>query len=137
MRQVPGYPLWVGHVGDLRDLRAVCSAGIAAVVDLALKEAPAVVPRDLVYCRFPLLDGSGNAPWVLRAAVQAVASLLQAGVPALVFCGAGMSRSVCVAAAAIARVRGCPLAEALQLVARAGPADVSPGFLAELKAAED
>ena len=28
------------------------------MVDLALNEPPAVVPRELVYCRFPLGDGS-------------------------------------------------------------------------------
>src|SRR5205085_1881187 len=36
MRQVPGCSLWLGHVGDARDLRGVLSAGILAVVDLAL-----------------------------------------------------------------------------------------------------
>ena len=56
MRQVPGYQLWLGHVGDARDLRTVISTGIMALVDLAVNEPPATVTRDLVYCRFPLLD---------------------------------------------------------------------------------
>ena len=40
MRQIAGLPLWLGHVGDARDLRAVLSAGILAVVDLAVNEPP-------------------------------------------------------------------------------------------------
>ncbi|MBP3957484.1 hypothetical protein J8F10_19730 [Gemmata sp. G18] len=81
MRQISGYPLWVGSVADIRDLRGVLSAGIEAVVDLALNEPVATVTRELVYCRFPLVDGAGNSPWVLRAAVEAVAGFVRAGFP--------------------------------------------------------
>jgi len=28
IRQIPGYPLWVGSVADIRDLRGVLTAGI-------------------------------------------------------------------------------------------------------------
>src|SRR5882724_985211 len=131
MRQIPGYSMWVGHVGDVRNLRDVLSDGIVAVVDLALDEPPPTITRELVYCRFPLLDGAGNQPWLLRAAIEAVAGLLRADVPTLVYCGAGMSRSPCVVAAAIARIRGCSLAEGLDTVSRSGPADVSAGLLSE------
>ncbi len=41
MRRVPGYSLWLGHVGDVRDLRGIHAAGILAVVDLAIDEPPA------------------------------------------------------------------------------------------------
>jgi protein-tyrosine phosphatase len=134
MRQVPGYSLWVGHIGDARNLRSVLSSGILAVVDLALNEPPVVLTRELVYCRFPLGDGSGNPPWLLRAAVDAGAGLLRAGTPTLVYCGAGLSRSLAVAAAAVALVRGCSPAEGLAVVSRTGPADVSPGLWAEVQA---
>src|SRR5207244_524756 len=90
MRQLSGLPLWLGHVGDARDLRAVLSAGILAVVDLALNEPPVRITRELVYCRFPLLDGMGNPPWLVRAAVDTVARLLRAGTPTLVYCSGGM-----------------------------------------------
>src|SRR5688572_12689172 len=93
VRQVPGYPLWLGHAGDARDLRTVLEAGILAVVDLALNEPPAAVTRELVYCRFPLVDGPGNPPWLLRAAVETVAGLVRSDTPTLVYCGAGMSRT--------------------------------------------
>ena len=134
MRPVAKSSLWLGHVGDIHDLRAVLAAGILAVVDLALEEPPATVTRELVYCRFPLLDGIGNPPWLLRAAVDCVAGLLHSCTPSLVYCSNGMSRSPAIAAAAIARVRGCSPAEALELVAEPGPADVSPALWAEVQA---
>jgi protein-tyrosine phosphatase len=134
VRQIPGYSLWLGHVGDARDVRSVLSAGIQAVVDLALNEPPLTFTREMAYCRFPLVDGSGNPPWLLRAAVETVAGLLRAGIPTLVYCGAGMSRSPCIAVAAIVLLRGCPPAEALAVVLRSGPSDVSPALWLEVQA---
>jgi protein-tyrosine phosphatase len=134
MRQVPGYPLWLGHAGDVRDLRAVLEAGILAVVDLALSEPPAAVTRELVYCRFPLVDGPGNPPWLLRAAVETVAGLVRSGTPTLVYCGVGVSRTPAVVSAALSRAWDLPPAEALALVTRGGAADVSPGLWRELQA---
>jgi protein-tyrosine phosphatase len=133
MRQIPGNQLWIGHAGDLRDLRSVLSAGILAVVDLALNEPPATITRELVYCRFPLHDGSGNPRWILQSAVEAVAGFLRTNVPVLVSCGAGMSRSPSIAAAAISVARGVPLTDAVALVARSGPLDMSPALLSELQ----
>jgi protein-tyrosine phosphatase len=132
VRQVPGYSLWLGHVVDLRDLCAVLDSGILAVADLALNEPPAAVTRELVYCRFPLTDGHGNPKWLLRSAVDCVAGLLRSATPTLVCCGAGMSRSPAIAAAALVRACGLPPAEALALVAGAGPADISPGLWQEV-----
>ena len=48
---------------------------------------------------------------------------------------AGLSRSVCVAAAGVALAEGRPLAEALAAVVGSGPADVSPGLLVQLQQA--
>jgi hypothetical protein len=134
MRQVPGYSLWLGHVGDVRDLRALLSAGIFAVVDLALNEPPAVVTRELVYCRFPLVDGAGNPPWIVRVAIDAVAALLRSEVPTLLYCGAGMSRSPVIAAAVVASLRECSLSNGLAAIVQSGPLDISPGLLAEVQA---
>src|SRR5688500_1244777 len=102
MRQVASYPLWVGNRGDVRDFRDIFQAGIVALIDLALNEPPVPVPRELVYGRFPLIDGSDNPPWLLRAAVDTTAHLLRSGVSTLVICSAGISRSPAVAAAALA-----------------------------------
>jgi hypothetical protein len=52
MRQVAGRQLWIGHAGDLRDARTILDAGIVAVVELADSELHAVLPRDLIRCRF-------------------------------------------------------------------------------------
>jgi hypothetical protein len=134
MRQVPGRALWVGHVGDTRHPRPLLDAGIAAVVELADSEPLAILPRELVRCRFPLSDGGGNPPWLLRLAAESVATLVRAGVPTLVCCGCGMSRSVCVAAGGLALAEGMEMGKALALVVGSGAADVSPGTLAELKA---
>ncbi len=133
MRQVADRKLWLGHAGDLRDPRAVLAAGIEAVVELADSEQMAALPRELVRCRFPLSDGGINPPWLLRLASDSVAALLRAGVPTLVCCSNGMSRSVCIAACAVADVEGQPLDEALRAVVGSGPADVSPGLMAPLR----
>ena len=133
MRQVPGRALWLGNVGDLRDARTVLAAGIAAVVELADSEPFAVLPRELIRCRFPLSDGGDNPPWLLRLAVESVAALLRASVPVLVCCSAGMSRSVSVAAGGVALAEGRPLAESLSVVVGSGPADVMPGLLMQLQ----
>jgi protein-tyrosine phosphatase len=132
MRQVIPYKLWLGHAGDARNLRGLLAAGIAALVDLAGEEPPAPLVRDLVYCRFPLVDGAGNAPWLLRAAIDTTAGLLRERVPALVACGAGMSRSPAVVAAALARVEGRSLVECLADLSRLGPCDVAAGLWQEV-----
>lgn len=135
MRQVAGRALWLGNPGDTRDARVVLDAGIEAVVELADNEPLAVLPRDIVRCRFPLSDGGDNPAWLLRMAAETVAAFLRAGVPVLVCCSGGMNRSVCIAAGAVALAGGCPLAESLVTVIGDGPADVSPRLLEELQQA--
>ena len=134
MRPIPDETLWLGHAGDVRDPRALLDAGITAVVDLALGEAPPRLPRDLVYCRFPIVDGPGNPPAVLRLAVETVACLLRTRMPALVYCSAGMSRSPAVVASALALVRGRTPQEWLERLAKDSPCDVSPGLWADILA---
>ena len=137
MRRIADHLLWVGNVGDVRDLGRIHAADIRVLVDLAMSERPAIPSRELVYCRFPLLDGSGNSPWVLRAAVAAVAGFLRASVPTLVFCGAGMSRSPAVAALALSQAFGQSAGECLDLIVGTGPMDVSAGLWRDLIAATD
>lgn len=134
MRSIADTSLFIGHAGDLRDLRALHAAGIAAVVDLAANEPPATLTRDLAYCRLPLVDGPGNPEWLLRAAVLLVSGFVRENVPCLVCCSGGMSRSPAVAAAAIARVRSTDPNAALEQVAASGAIDVSPGLWREVKA---
>jgi protein-tyrosine phosphatase len=133
MRQLPGYALWLGHVGDARDMSRVHFAGIEALVDLAANEPPLTVSRSLVYCRFPVVDGAGNPVWLLRSAIETVAGLLAEGVPTLIVCSAGMSRTPAIAAAAIVVHSKCSLNEALLVVARGSSCDISPSLLDDVQ----
>ncbi len=83
MRRLEGYSLWLGHVGDVVNPPGIASAGILVVVDLALNETPPLLPRAQTYCRFPLIDGTGNPSWLLQLAIKTVASLLRTHTPAL------------------------------------------------------
>jgi protein-tyrosine phosphatase len=107
--------------------------GIEAVFELADSEPIAILPRELVRCRFPLSDGGSNASWLLRLACELLASLLRAGVPTLVCCSGGLSRSICITAGGLTLAEGRPLEEALTLVVGSRPADVSPGLLAQVR----
>jgi hypothetical protein len=133
MRPIPSTSLWLGHAGDARDLRAVLAAGIEALVDLALEKPPAKVTREIVYARFPLLDGPGNPDWLLRAALVTVTCLLGERTPTLVYCGAGMSRSPAVAAGALALHMRRPPEDSLADVLGGGPADVSAALWADVR----
>ncbi|MEI8021216.1 MAG: protein phosphatase [Schlesneria sp.] len=133
MRQVAGRTLWLGNPSDTRDPKTILDAGIEAVVELADNEPLAILPRELIRCRFPLSDGGENPDWLLRLASESVAAFLRAKVPVLVCCSGGMNRSVCIAAAGVALADGSPLREALIDIVQTGPADVSPRLLAELQ----
>lgn len=132
MRQIPGYTLWIGHSGDARDLQELFRIGIGAVVDLAMEEPPASPGREMLYCRFPLLDGTGNQAWLIRAAIDMTATLLREKVPTLVACGGGLSRSPVIAAAALVKLGQPSLHDALLFLAELGHCDVSAALLQEV-----
>ncbi len=115
MRIVIADKLWIGNARDARDLKLIHDAGIEAVVDLAANEAPAVLSRDITYCRIPLVDGDGNSAELLRLAVNTTAQLAQDGVPTLVACSHGMSRSPTIVAFAVARLQDITAMEATVL----------------------
>src|SRR5262245_32189158 len=114
MWQIPGEAIWLGHAGDLRNMTVVLAAGIAAVSDPAANEPVPRLPRDLTYCRFPLVDGAGNAPELLRLSVETVTALLRSQLPTLVCCSVGLSRSPAVVAAALAVRHGIGPEEGLR-----------------------
>jgi protein-tyrosine phosphatase len=103
-------------------------------VQVAAEELPLSPPRDLMYYRFPLLDGSGNPPGVLRLAVETIAGLIRLRVPTLVCCGMGLSRSPAIAAAGLALALREPADEVLRRLADRHPVDVSPALWAEIRA---
>ena len=133
MREVIPKVLWIGNALEARDVQAVLGLGIAAVVDLAMEEAPILFPRDMTYCRFPLIDGAGNTPAVIKAAIDTTTSFIRGEVPTLVACDGGMSRSPAIVAAALAVIEGTSPEQALERVAAAGPHDVSATFWAEVR----
>lgn len=133
MREVAPGILWLGHAHDARDLSRLLDLGIEAIVDLAIEETPPKMTRELVYCRFPLNDGAGNPPLILRAAVETVCSLLAKSIPTFVYCGAGMSRSPCVVAAAIALHNDMAPDRMLEELIAGQPHDVSPPLWADVK----
>src|ERR1700687_3102308 len=101
MNQILPYPLWLGHAGESRDFQKIFDLGDKFLVQLAAEEPSLQPPRELAYCRFPLLDGPGNRSELLFLAVSTVATLVKMRVPTLVTCGAGISRGPAVAAAAL------------------------------------
>jgi protein-tyrosine phosphatase len=133
MRQIATHLLWLGHAGDGRDFRQILDVGIQAVIQVAAEEPVLEIPRDLVYCRFPLVDGKGNDPRLLQLTIKTVASLLEKKVPTLVVCGAGMSRSPAIAAAALAVVFQDEPDQCLQQVIEHRPADISPALWHDIK----
>jgi protein-tyrosine phosphatase len=126
MRPILPNQLWIGNAGDCRDAGFLLRAGVAAVINLAAEEPSPNLPRSMVYCHFPLVDGAQDDPTILRVAIQTVATLLKSQVPTLVYCGAGMSRSPAIVAAALSIVQGGRPEEKLKQVVAGHPHDVSP-----------
>lgn len=124
--------LWLGNAADGRDYRAALDAGVEAIVQLAAEEAPLQPPRDLIYCRFPIVDGPGNSPDFLNLAVTTVANLIEKRVPLLLCCSFGLSRSPAIAAAAMALGHQESAEDCLLRITRDFPADVAPGLWNDL-----
>jgi protein-tyrosine phosphatase len=134
MNQIHPYLLRVGHAGDTQHVETLFAQGVRAVVQAAWEDPPVLLPRDLIYCRFPLVDGPGNRPDTVRLAVDTIVQLLREQVSVLVCCGSGMSRAPALAAAALSRFSGKPLNECLQEVTRHRHADVHPALYEHLEA---
>ena len=135
MHQIEPYALWVGHAGDGRAFREIFANDIRAIVQLAIEEPPLQPPHELIYQRFPLHDGEGNDRVVLHLAIDAVARLIRSRIPALVCCGAGMSRSLLIVAAALAVTTESELRKCIHEVLQDRAADISVLFLADVEAA--
>ena len=132
VRQFQPHRLWIGHAGDAGNARPLFDAGIKAVVDLAVEEPPSRPPRELIACRFPLVDGAGNDPDTLLLAVRTIATLIQGQVPTLVCCGVGMSRAPALTAAALSLVQRLTPAQCLERVAQQYPCDVNAALWEEI-----
>jgi protein-tyrosine phosphatase len=134
VKQLQPHRLWLGHAGDAGNIRPLFDAGVKAVVDLAVEEPPSRPPRELISCRFPLVDGAGNDPDTLLLAVRTIATLIQGQVPTLVCCGVGVSRAPAVTAAALSLVQRLTPAQALERLSRQYPCDVNTALWEEIAA---
>jgi protein-tyrosine phosphatase len=126
MRLILPNQLWLGNAGDARNPERLLAEGVAAVINLAAEEASPALPRSLIYCHFPLTDGVQEDQGILEMAIQTVVSLVNQGIPTLVYCGHGMSRSPAVVAAVLSIVQGGSPDEKLRQVVAGQPHDVSP-----------
>ncbi len=133
MREVIPSVLWIGNAHDAREIKGIIDAGIQVVIGLAIEEPSVQVPRDIIYCRFPMLDGDGNSSVLMVAAVNLISAFVRAQTPTLVACSGGMSRSPLIASAVLAAVDDIGLAEAIRLVTTNGPCDFSPSLYNDLR----
>ncbi len=122
MREVIPQRLWLGNAGDARNPGRVLDAGITAVVNLAGEELPPNLPRDVIYCHFPVVDGPDNPPQLLEIAIRTVATLLEEEVPTLVY---REEDALLALTTAISRWRGQTPEAALKSVIGDAPHDVS------------
>ena len=136
MREVIPGLLWVGNAFNACNVKDVLEREIAAVIDLAIEEPPiTVLPRELTYCRFPIIDGQGNSPVIIEAAVSTTVRFVTGNVPTLISCSGGMSRSPAIAAAVVAQIESIEPEEAMKRIAASGPHDVAPRLWSEVIAA--
>lgn len=131
MRMLVEDRLWTGNSQEARNIRAICDAGVCAVVDLAAEELAATLTRDTIYCRFPLVDGSANEQRLLQIAAKTVASLIKSETPTAVCCGAGMSRSLTIAVVGLAIARGEHPDKLLKSLFQEGAHDIAPALWQE------
>ncbi|MCH7988888.1 MAG: dual specificity protein phosphatase family protein [Planctomycetes bacterium] len=127
--------VWIGNAKEAENTSQILSLGISAMVCVAIEELPPPITRDLIFCRFPLNDGSDNSVEVLRTAVDTISKLINEKIPTFVYCGAGMSRSPVMAAAALSKVQGSDPDETLRTLFSDLPHDVSPQLWHDVKAA--
>jgi hypothetical protein len=104
------------------------------VVQLAFEEQAIELPRDFISIRIPLTDGAGNRTETLVLAIRTLAELVARKIPTLVCCGAGMSRSPSIAAAALALAFKESPEASLKKILGQGPGDVAPGLWNEVHA---
>ena len=62
MREILPGSLWIGNASDGRDADRLLQAGVVAVVNLAAEESSPKLPRSVIYCHFPLVDGARIRP---------------------------------------------------------------------------
>jgi protein-tyrosine phosphatase len=126
MREILPHKLWLGNSADARNVECLMQTGIAAVMDLAIEQLMPSLPRSLIYCRFPIMDGQQSSQSMLRVAIETLVSLLKKDIPTLVCCSVGMSRSPAIVAGALTIYLGGNPDDRLREIVMGRPHDVSP-----------
>lgn len=125
-----GDGLYVGGIEAAADGAALRAAGIRTVVALTHSEPTGGYPEAANVVREPIRDGPNHDGAAFERAVAATRRALVAGEPTLVHCSAGSSRSVTVAATALACATDRDLDDAFEtVVERRPPADPHPALL--------
>ena len=106
--------LYVGDALDAARGEALVATGIEGVLRLTHSPPDEPYPESFRVDVVELIDGPQNDPGATRRAIATLRDRLAAGQTTLVHCSAGASRSVCVAAGALACRRGEPFADALE-----------------------
>jgi hypothetical protein len=126
MREILPQKLWIGNSADARNVECLMQASIAAIMDLAIEQLMPSLPRSLIYCRFPIMDGQQDSQSMLKFAIETLVSLLTKDIPTLVCCSAGMSRSPAIVAGALSIFLGGSPDDRLREVVMGHSHDVSP-----------
>jgi hypothetical protein len=105
-------------IGNAEDARAAINSDFDATLNLAIDldiqdNLDCVVVRRLKRHKVGLVDGPGNPPLRMVAALLLLHTIVESGVTVLVHCQAGMSRSVMVVAAYLDMVGASSLDDAL------------------------
>lgn len=127
--------LWIGHMLDIRERESLFDIGVTNVIDVAYEEKPAQLPRQLVYCRFPLNDGAGNEPSVVLQALRTACDFLKFKSKTLIACSAGMSRSPTIAAFSLAHHLKVMPEEVIERIGDKKSLELNPDFWLEVKMA--
>lgn len=109
--------LYVGTVEGAETPSALQAHDIDTIVSLTFVGPEVAVPQDIDYTSVPMMDGPRNDSDEFSRAVTTVLERLRAGDCVLVHCSAGASRSVAVAAVAVALLEGCDIERAFQITA--------------------
>jgi hypothetical protein len=133
MRCVIDNTLWIGNAADARDTASLIEHDFNVLVDLAIEEPPAILPREQVYLRFPIHDGIGNDTKIMNSAIQTIAHLVSIpGIRIAVCCSLGMSRSPAIVAAALALIENQSAEDSLTQITSKVTCDISPGLWSEV-----
>ena len=111
-----GDDLFVGTAADATDDSALETYGVTTVVSLT-HETPSFAEEEPTLRSIPLIDGPQHNREQFRKAVEETVAALAADGSVLVHCSAGASRSLTVAATALALSQDMELEDTLKQVA--------------------